>query len=126
MTDNPVNWFEIYVQNMERAKAFYEGVLGVTLKKLESPVPNLEMWAFPSTRDGAGASGALARMKDGPQGGNTSTIIYFRCEDCAAKAKRVPAFGGKVTKEKTAIGEFGFIALATDTEGNIVGLHSMK
>ena len=30
---NPVVWFEIYVQNMERAKAFYEAVLAVKLEK---------------------------------------------------------------------------------------------
>jgi predicted enzyme related to lactoylglutathione lyase len=65
-------------------------------------------------------------MKGGPAGGNTSTIVYFRCEDCAVEAKRVPAHGGRVVKEKSPIGEFGFIVLATDTEGNMIGLHSMK
>ena len=126
MTQNPVNWFEIYVKDMDRAKKFYEGVLSVTLNKLDSPVPELEMWTFPSDRDGAGASGALAKMKGGPAGGNTSTIIYFRCDDCATEAKRVPAHGGRVMKEKMSIGQYGFIALATDTEGNAIGLHSMK
>jgi predicted enzyme related to lactoylglutathione lyase len=126
MTQNPVNWFEIYVKDMARAKSFYQGVLGVGLNKLESPVPELEMWAFPSTKDGAGASGALAKMKDGPAGGNTSTIIYFRCQDCGVEAKRVEAHGGRIVKDKSSIGQFGFMALATDTEGNMIGLHSMK
>jgi predicted enzyme related to lactoylglutathione lyase len=26
MTNNPVNWFEIYVKDTARAKAFYQGV----------------------------------------------------------------------------------------------------
>ena len=28
MNSNPVGWFEIYVQDMNRAKAFYESVFG--------------------------------------------------------------------------------------------------
>ncbi len=34
MTRNPVGWFEIYVQDMDRAKAFYENVLSRTLEAL--------------------------------------------------------------------------------------------
>ena len=34
---NPVGWFEIYVQDMPRATAFYQTVLGVTLEKLPTP-----------------------------------------------------------------------------------------
>ena len=126
MQGNPVNWFEIYVQDMQRAKAFYEGVLEVRLQKLESPAADLEMWAFPMKQDGAGASGALARMEGGPAGGNTSTMIYFSCEDCATEAGRVAAHGGKVMKDKFSIGQYGFIALAADTEGNVIGLHSRQ
>jgi predicted enzyme related to lactoylglutathione lyase len=40
------------------------------------------------------------------------------------EARVVPA-GGQVCKSKFGIGPFGFIALATDTEGNLIGLHSM-
>jgi predicted enzyme related to lactoylglutathione lyase len=34
---NPVGWFEIYVQDMARAKTFYEKTLGAAFEKLESP-----------------------------------------------------------------------------------------
>lgn len=126
MQGNPVVWFEIYVQDMERARAFYESVLAVHLERLEGPDPGiLEMWSFPSRRDGAGASGALVKMEDGPSGGN-STIVYFSCADCAVEAKRVASSGGKIVKEKFSIGQYGFIALASDPEGNMIGLHSMQ
>ncbi|HEY8963462.1 MAG TPA: VOC family protein, partial [Alphaproteobacteria bacterium] len=59
---NPVRWFEIYVSDMDRAKAFYEGVLDVTLTKLKEDT-ELTMWQFPSDRNGYGTSGALAKMK---------------------------------------------------------------
>ncbi len=124
MNRNPVGWFEIYVQDMDRAKKFYETVLGVELMKLESPDPEIEMQAFPMNMEAGGASGALAKMEGCPSGG-MGTLVYFSCEDCANEASRVDAAGGKVFKPKMSIGQYGFIALVNDTEGNMIGLHSM-
>jgi predicted enzyme related to lactoylglutathione lyase len=123
MEYNPVNWFEIYVQDMTRAKRFYESLFGTTLVKLDTP--DIEMWSFPMEVDRFGASGSLVKMEGFPSGGN-STIIYFNCNDCAVEAARVADAGGSLFKEKMSIGEYGFIALAFDTEGNMIGLHSMK
>jgi predicted enzyme related to lactoylglutathione lyase len=123
MESNPVRWFEIYVQDMERAKAFYQSVFGVTLSRLNSP--DMELWAFPMAMERSGASGALVRMPGFPSGGN-STLVYFGCEDCAIEAGRVVGAGGRVEREKTSIGEYGFMALAVDTEGNLFGLHSLR
>jgi predicted enzyme related to lactoylglutathione lyase len=123
---NPVGWFEIYVQDMPRAKAFYEGVLAAKLEKLEAPDSSpFEMWAFPMQQDGTGAAGALVKMEGMPSGGN-STLVYFSCQDCAVEAGRVAGQGGKVIKDKFSIGPYGFIALVTDTEGNMIGLHSTQ
>lgn len=123
MKNNPVGWFEIYVQNMERAKAFYECVFAVQLQKLESP--DLEMWAFPMQENSPGAMGALVRMEGCPSGGN-STLVYFTCADCAIEAKRAKENGGRIFKDKFSIGQYGFISLVNDTEGNMIGLHSMQ
>ena len=122
MSDNPVRWFEIYVQDMTRAKAFYESVFQVKLERLNSPEP--EMWAFPAVLSGTGTSGALVKMAGGPSGGN-SVLIYFACEDCAVEAERVAKFGGRVERPKFSLGEYGYIALVRDSEGNMIGLHSM-
>lgn len=53
-------------------------------------------------------------------------LVYFSCADCAIEAGRVAASGGKIKSEKMSIGQYGFIALVFDSEGNIIGLHSMK
>jgi len=124
MKGNPVVWFEIYVQDMPRAKAFYEKVLGVTLSKLDSPDTSIEMWAFPMEQNATGAGGALCKMADVPSGGG-GTMVYFSCEDCATEAGRVKGAGGQVLKEKFSIGQYGAIAIATDPDGNCFGLHSM-
>lgn len=123
MTNNPVNWFEIYVQDIARAKRFYESVFQLKLEKLNGT--ELEMWSFPMSMERFGASGALVKMEGFPSGGN-SILIYFSCADCAIEAARVAASGGRIQREKMSIGQYGFIALAFDTEGNMFGLHSMQ
>jgi len=124
MEGNPVVWFEIYVQDMPRARAFYEKVLGLRLQKLESPDDSIEMWSFPMQQNGPGAAGALAKMQGAPSGGGT--IVYFTSQDCAIEAARVAGSGGTLMKPKFSIGPYGFIALAVDPDGNVFGLHSMK
>ena len=123
MSSNPVGWFEIYVQDMTRAKAFYEAVFHLKLERLNNTA--IEMWSFPMSMDSWGASGALVKM-DGMSSGGNSTIVYFSCADCAVEAARAAAHGGQVMREKMAIGEYGFIALVFDTEGTMIGLHSLK
>lgn len=123
MKSNPVIWFEIYVQDMERAKQFYESVLDLKLKKLDGPGP--EMWSFPMEVDRVGAGGMLTKMEGVPSGGN-STIVYFTCEDCALEESRAVKAGGRIKQSKTSIGEYGFMSLIFDTEANMIGLHSMK
>lgn len=120
---NPVGWFEIYVQDIQRAKTFYESVFQTTLEQLVSD-ESMQLWAFPMKQDAMGIVGALVQMQGVPSGGN-STIVYFVTEDCAIEAQRVMDAGGKIFKEKTSIGQYGFMVLALDTEGNMIGLHSM-
>ncbi|MBX9960353.1 MAG: VOC family protein [Burkholderiaceae bacterium] len=126
MMNNPVGWFEIYVNDMARAKAFYQGLLGVELTRLQSPDgdSSMEMWAFPMNDGSYGASGTLAKMAGMSAGGN-STLVYFSCTDCAVEAARAVPHGGRVEQPKTSLGPYGFMALVVDTEGNRIGLHSM-
>ena len=127
MSKNPVRWFEIYVQDMNRAKNFYESVFEVKLERIGNPVSmneRLEMWGFPANVDEWGCSGALVKMEGAPSGG-LGTIVYFASDDCAVEEARVQPFGGKIYRGKTPIGEYGFVTLANDTEGNMFGIHSM-
>lgn len=118
---NAVGWFEIYVNDMPRAKAFYESTMGVQLQKME--FGEGEMWTFPMEQEGYGAPGALVRM-DGFGAGGNSVLVYFSCEDCGATAQKAVQAGGRIQQDKMSIGQYGFIALVVDTEGNLIGLHS--
>lgn len=58
--------------------------------------------------------------------GTGGTLVYFACEDCSVEESRVEAAGGRVLQPKMSIGEYGFCSIVMDTEGNSIGLHSMK
>jgi uncharacterized protein len=63
MVSNPVTWFEIYVDDLARARQFYESVLGVKLDILSDPNDtSIEMFSFPSNMEKYGASGALVKF----------------------------------------------------------------
>lgn len=121
MQHNPVVWFEIYVQDMPRARAFYEQTLQVSLNRLA--VDGIEMWAFDMLPGITGSSGALIAVPGVPSGGN-STVVYFSCADCAVEAERAVQAGGVLERGKMSIGEYGFVAMVKDPDGNLIGLHS--
>jgi predicted enzyme related to lactoylglutathione lyase len=120
-----VGWFDIYVEDMERAKAFYEAVLDTTLTSLDDPNdPTAQMPVFDDDFTSHGAGGALVKLdhaKPGPGG----SMVYFSCDDCAVEEARVPAAGGSVVRPKFSIGAHGFVSIVADTEGNLIGLHSV-
>ena len=129
MKTNPVGWFEIYVQDMKRAKAFYGGSIA---RKTGGRISQSHPWPrsgivelSPVSEGGYGAAGALAKMEGCASGGG-GTLVYFACEDCAVEAARAAEHGGRIFKEKMSIGKYGFIALVFDTEENMIGLHSMR
>lgn len=125
---NPVVWFEIYVDDLKRAQIFYEKILNIKLDELPTPggmEKEMSMLAFPMEMDGPGAGGALIKMKDFKAGGN-STIVYFGSTDCSIEEARIEAAGGKVLQSKQSLGEYGFMVLALDSEGNTIGVHSLE
>lgn len=127
---SPVVHFEIYVADMARARAFYQAVFDVQLEPMPSPTPGveMEMWFFPMDKENGmsyyGAGGSLVKMAGFAPGGG-GTVVYFGCEDCAVQAKRAVANGGSIQQPKMSIGEHGFCAMVRDSEGNLIGLHSM-
>lgn len=123
MKPNPVGWFEIYVEDMERARAFYEQVFQTQLSKLTAD--GLDMYAFDMSQETWGASGALVKFEGMPAGVG-GTLVYFSCDDCAVEGGRVEAAGGAIVRPKMSIGDYGHIVLAKDTEGNLIGLHSAQ
>ncbi len=120
---NSVMYFEIPVNDMDRAMKFYAAVFNVEFDK--EIIDNNEMALFPFADERSGISGALAKgeiykpTKDG-------VVIYFRTESIDETLQLATANGGEILYPKTDNG-IGFVAEFEDTEGNRIALfHSKK
>jgi uncharacterized protein len=122
---NAIGWFDIYVDDMDRAVAFYENVLKTKLGRIGDPTGETQMMSFPANMGAYGAAGALVKSAHSRPGVG-GTMVYFSVDDCAANEARVTAAKGTVVRAKFSIGEFGWVSLCIDTEGNMFGLNSMK
>jgi predicted enzyme related to lactoylglutathione lyase len=114
-----LNWFEIFVHDLDRAARFYEVVLDEKLQRVDFlGTPNA---VFPHDEKAPG--GALVKVAGREPG--AGMLVYLPAEGkLDACIDRVARAGGEVVQKKTAIGPAGFIALIRDTEGNVLGLHS--
>ncbi len=117
-----LNWFEIPVTDFDRARAFYEAVLG---RPIEPMVMGPMTMGFLSSDPNA-VGGAIVQAEGGVPS-SQGTIVYLNGgDDLAPMLARVESAGGSIAVPKTEIGnDFGFFAHFVDTEGNKVGLHSM-
>lgn len=122
---NAIGWFDIFVDDLGRATAFYEKVLNRSLEPLGDPTGETQMMSFPADMSAYGAGGALSKSAHGKPGVG-GTIVYFSSDDCAQEEARAAAAGGQVVRPKFSIGEHGFVSLCMDTEGNMFGIASMK
>ena len=120
---NAINWFEIPAKDFERAKSFYETVLGI---EMIIPFSGMKYAMFPADMQNGEIGGGLIEEKgwEPVQGG---ALVYLNGgEDLSVPLSKVEEAGGKIMIPKTSIGGNGFMARFTDTEGNIVAFHSMK
>ncbi len=123
---NPVVWFEIYVNDIDRAVKFYQNVFQVTLEDMSDPTnSSVQMKGFPSDMENYGAAGCLVKMEEIKPSTNGS-LVYFGCEDCKVLENRAVENGAEIIQEKMGIGEHGFVSIVKDTEGNSIGFHSMN
>jgi uncharacterized protein len=123
LTRHALNWFEIPVEDFERAKRFYGRVLD---------------YEMPEHRWGANRMGLL-RFGEGGVGGaivegpgyvptRSGVFVYLNGgDDLNVILGRVAGAGGEVVRGKTLFSpEVGYFALFLDSEGNELGLHSMS
>jgi len=121
---NVINWFEIPAKNFERACEFYSKVLDGQIQKMDGP-EGMKMGFLPGTQPDS-VGGAVVKA-EGYEPSNKGSVVYLNGgNDLSVMLNRVEKAGGKIVMPKTSIGENGFMAHITDTEGNRVAFHSMK
>ncbi len=116
-----VIWFEIPVNDLARARKFYESIFEIQMGdpfEMESSV----MSFFPFETDAKGAMGALLKQESYLPS-YEGTTVYFSVDEVNDVLPKIVSSGGKVINEKISIGEHGFVAHFEDCEGNRVALH---
>lgn len=124
-TTNSLNWFEIPVTDMHRAKHFYQVIFSMHMD--ESEMMGMKMAMFPYLPTSGKASGALVQSEYHKPSMEGTTVYLNANPDMAPVLEKVEMAGGKIIMPKTQISpEIGFMAFIADTEGNRVALHSQK
>ena len=119
---NVINWFEIPAKDISRAKTFYERIFEIKMQEMEMSDMKYAMFPFDPVKGKVGGGLAQSPMHTP---GSTGSIIYLNANpDLQKVLERIEKAGGKITMPKTSIGQNGFMAFFTDTEGNTMALHS--
>ncbi len=120
---NIINWFEVSVSDMARAKKFYETIFSITLNEME--MMGMKMAFFPAENMNGKISGALVQGPMHKPGADGAKLYFNGNPDLDAALGKVEAAGGKITMPKTKINDqVGYMAFFIDTEGNGVAMHS--
>lgn len=120
-SSNPVVYFEIPVNDLERAEAFYSAVFNFSFDK--EIIDHYEMALFPFEEKNSGITGALAKG-DVYQPTKNGVIIYFKTENMDTTLEKVLQHNGKILYPKRIDEKYGFaVAEFEDSEGNRIALH---
>jgi predicted enzyme related to lactoylglutathione lyase len=113
-----VTHFEIYSDDPEAVRRFYEDVFGWKFDKFEGgPV---EYWLVNTGTDNEpGINGGLTRPREGQSPGTLNTIAVPSLDQ---SIKKIEQRGGKVCVPKMAIPKVGWLAYAQDPAGNVFGV----
>ncbi|WP_197739839.1 VOC family protein [Pedobacter sp. BS3] len=120
---NALNWFEIAVKDISRAKKFYQSIFEIEMEEME--MMGMKMAMFPWNPEQGKVGGALVQSQMHTPGITGSFIYLNGNPDLQNVLNRVEKAGGKISMPKTFIDEnTGYMAFINDTEGNNIGLHS--
>lgn len=123
-----ISWFEVPVNDMDRAKKFYETVFEVEVSV--NDFGGILMGWFPPAEDitAPGISGSLVQHEgEYIPSATHGTLVYFNSQsgDIDHELSRVEAAGGSIVRPKTLISnEIGYMAVILDTEGNRIALYN--
>lgn len=122
---NSLNWFEISVADLKRAKTFYEKIFGIVMEEQE--MNGMQMAFFPWENGSGKANGALCKS-DFHKPSMDGTVVYLNANpDMSPVLERIERNGGNILMPKTHISEeIGHMAFFVDSEGNRVALHSQQ
>jgi len=113
------NWFEIPIDDFDRAKKFYETIFDTSIRDID--FGPLKMGIFPHKNVGCAIC-----LGEGYKTGDSGAVVYMNANpDLQNVLDRIENAGGKILQQKKLISpEHGFMALFIDSEGNRLALSS--
>lgn len=121
--ENAINWFEIPVADLARAKKFYESIFDIEMP--EMVVGDQKMYTFPYEPGGSTISGAIIEDANAISKMDGVTLYLNANPSIDKVIEKIEAAGGKVLLPKTEISpEIGHFCFFNDTEGNRMALHA--
>lgn len=113
-------YFEIQVEDIERAKRFYQTLFGWRFQPAEG-LP-IEYWRIDT---GYAKGGLLKRPAATPPSGHGTNayVCSFPCDDIDRATETILSLGGKIALPKMDVPDLGAFAYYLDTEGNTFGLY---
>jgi uncharacterized protein len=108
-------WFEIPVDNVERAKSFYSSLFGWKIERFPGP---MEYWHIDTGGSDDTPDGAILPRQHA-QHGVTNYIGVPSVDQFMAKVEKL---GGKICMPKTAVPQMGYFAICQDTDNNAFAL----
>ena len=110
-----LSFFELGVEDVERGRAFYEGLLA---------------WDFAGGPSGQGFTITTPTVPGGMHGGDrgAAPLVFFAVDDMEAALARVRDLGGVVEEmdvegDEESVARFGRFKLCRDDQGSPFGLH---
>jgi predicted enzyme related to lactoylglutathione lyase len=113
MGDGAISWADLNTRDVEGSIAFYSGLFGYDIQKLEQgPTP---YWQI--SVDGTGEGGMMAMPEGMPPEMPPFWLVYFGVPEIGAGVAKVRELGGSVMLEPTDIGQDMFFAVCGDPAG---------
>ena len=117
-----VGYFEVQVDDFDRAQEFYESVFGWTFSKIDAP---FEYYRIDTGHKGEESinGGMLKRRQPlAANNGVSGYVCAVYVQSINQTLEKVTVHGGTITMEKTELPGIGHIAYGLDPEGNAFGL----
>jgi predicted enzyme related to lactoylglutathione lyase len=112
-----VTHFEIYTDDPEAVRPFYQDVFEWKFDKFDGPI---DYWLVTTGSDKEpGINGGFTRPREGQSPGTLNTIAVGSLEQTVRKIEQR---GGKICVPKMAIPKIGWLAYAEDPAGNVFGI----
>jgi hypothetical protein len=117
-----ISWFEIPATDLNRATAFYEQILALTLNRANMGPTSLAVFPY----DRPQATGGTLILGPGFKPAAEGSIVYLNANPSLdAVLARIEPAGGAIALPRTELpAGMGAYAHFLDTEGNRVGLHA--